>query len=353
MKSIQKIEKKFPVRILLHAPGIHVGGGLHLLESLLESSSATFDWLQLDKRIQSKGHLAGKVPIHWVKKSIWSRLRAEWRLYRRCAVDDTVLCFHGLPPIFHLRGHVVVFAQNMLLFDSSSLHGYPFLAMLRLIGERWWTRIFSRNCDRYIVQTPSMATVVRCCLDNQVPISVCPFISRVTELSHGPIRESSSQYDFVYVASGEAHKNHGNLLLAWCLLAEAGLTPSLALTVDPLSHPSLASEIAKQRDHHGLNIVNLGKIASAEIPALYDSSSALIFPSKVESFGLPLIESTQMGLPVLASELDYVRDVIVPVETFDPNSPVSIARAVRRFFKNPEPTVPIRSTEEFLAEVLR
>ena len=103
---------KFPVRILLHAPGIHVGGGLHLLESLLEPNSASFEWAQLDKRIQSKGLLTEKVAILWVKKSIWSRLWAEWQLYRRCAVGDTVLCFHGLPPFFHLRGHVVVFVQN-------------------------------------------------------------------------------------------------------------------------------------------------------------------------------------------------------------------------------------------------
>ena len=341
------------MRILLHAPGIHVGGGLHLLQSLFESSSATFDWGQLDKRIQSKGYLTGTAAIHWVKKSVWSRLWAEWRLYRRCTLGDTVLCFHGLPPFFHLRGHVVVFAQNRLLFDSSSLHGYPFSTMLRLMGERLWTRILSRNCDRYIVQTPSMASVVRCSLGNQVPISVLPFIFRVADMSRGTTMASSSQYDFVYVASGDAHKNHGNLLLAWRLLAEAGLKPSLALTVDALSHLMLASEITKQRDHHGLNIVNLGKVASADMPALYKSSSAMIFPSKVESYGLPLIEATQMGLPVLASELDYVRDVIEPVETFDPESPVSIARAVRRFLKNPDPIGPVGTAEEFLAEVLR
>lgn len=323
-----------------------------MLKSLLELSSATFEWVQLDKRIQSKGHLTRKVAIHWIKKSIWSRLWAEWRLYRRCAVGDTVLCFHGLPPFFHLRGHVVVFAQNKLLFDSSSLHGYPFLTRLRLMGERGWTRMLSRNCDRYIVQTPTMASAVQCGLGNQVPITVCPFISRVADMPNDSTRESSPQYDFVYVASGDAHKNHGNLLLAWSLLAKSGLKPSLALTVDVDSHPMLASEIAKQREFNGLNIVNLGKVAGADMPDLYKSSSALIFPSKVESFGLPLLEAAEMGLPVLASELDYVRDVIVPIETFDPESPVSIARAVRRFLKNPEPITPVGTAEDFLAEVL-
>jgi glycosyltransferase involved in cell wall biosynthesis len=89
------------------------------------------------------------------------------------------------------------------------------------------------------------------------------------------------------------------------------------------------------------------------IASLYQSSSALIYPSRTESFGLPLIEAMDYGLPILASELDYVRDVVVPVETFNPDSPVSIARAVRRFLGKAESTVQHHSADTFLAEVLR
>ena len=83
------------------------------------------------------------------------------------------------------------------------------------------------------------------------------------------------------------------------------------------------------------------------------ASSALIFPSRTESFGLPLIEAMHHGLPILAPELDYVRDVVTPIETFDPSSPISIARAVRRFLGNAEPTAQIHSAEDFLLEVLK
>lgn len=79
----------------------------------------------------------------------------------------------------------------------------------------------------------------------------------------------------------------------------------------------------------------------------------LIFPSKTESIGLLQIEATQLGLHVIASELDCVRNLIQPSKTFDPNSSISIARAVRHFLGNAEPAVQIHSAEEFLAEVLR
>ena len=62
-------------------------------------------------------------------------------------------------------------------------------------------------------------------------------------------------------------------------------------------------------------------------------ADTMIFLSLVESFGLPLIEASKLPLHIVASELDYVRDVCVPKENFNPKSSNSIAVAVRRFLK--------------------
>lgn len=340
-------------QLVLHAPNIHSGGGGVLLRSILAVTDLPVRWAQLDERIRDSCQLPQCAVKHYVNRSVASRLLAEWRLWHSTTENDVVLCFHSLPPLLPLRGKVVIFVQNRLLIEQCSLSSYPLRVRVRLWIERLWGRALQDRCSRYIVQTPSMAGFLKCWLRSEISVSVLPFSPATLASSTSKTAAARKQFDFVYVASGEAHKNHDNLLLAWRLLAEAGLRPSLALTVDALSHPMLASEIARVRERHGLNIVNLGMVASTDIPALYQSSSALIFPSKVESFGLPLIEAAQMGLPVLASELDYVRDIIEPVETFDPVSPVSIARAVRRFLKNPDPITPVGTAEEFLAEVLK
>jgi glycosyltransferase involved in cell wall biosynthesis len=65
-----------------------------------------------------------------------------------------------------------------------------------------------------------------------------------------------------------------------------------------------------------------------------------------------LLEAASCGLPIVAAECDYVRDVVTPVETFDPESAVSIARAVRRFLGSPEPAVPVLTANHFLARIL-
>lgn len=325
-----------------------------MLKGLLSACSASFDVLQLDQRIQGSFALPKRVDVHWVKKSVAARLYAELQLFRQCSSEDMVLCFHGLPPLFPLRGRVAVFVQNRILFESGSLEAYPLLTRIRLFIERIWLRRMRSHGKRYLVQTSSMAVAARKCLGLDVDIVEQAFVPKENldfpENNSIPVVKRK---DFLYVSSGEAHKNHTNLLEAWRLLAEAGLKPSLTLTVSPDAYPFLVSEIARYVRQFGLNIVNEGHVPKDHIHSLYLSSTALIFSSSLESFGLPLIEASQLGLPVIAPELDYVRDVIQPAETFDPSSPLSISRAVRRFLRQPEPAVRIGSVEEFLAEVLR
>ena len=63
---------------------------------------------------------------------------------------------------------------------------------------------------------------------------------------------------------------------------------------------------------------------------------------------MPLLEATECRLAILAPELDYVRDVCEPVQSFDPLSPLSISRAVKRFLGINSPLMSILSPAEFL-----
>jgi glycosyltransferase involved in cell wall biosynthesis len=103
---------------------------------------------------------------------------------------------------------------------------------------------------------------------------------------------------------------------------------------------------------YGVKVTNAGGLSHHDVLELYNKSMSGIYPSTFESFGLPLIEMRQAGLPVLASELDYVRDVLDPEQSFDPESSVSIARAVKRFMGKDEQTLPIFNAKQFMDCVL-
>ena len=54
----------------------------------------------------------------------------------------------------------------------------------------------------------------------------------------------------------------------------------------------------------------------------------------------------------LLEELDYVRDILDPAETFDPNSAISICRAVKRFLKVIDKKTDIVNPEEFINKIV-
>lgn len=345
-----------PSRVFIHATNVHQGGGRSLLEALLGALHDKAEFvLSLDDRMPTPRDMGNNVQIKRIKPSVLQRLDAERWLARRVAPEDIVLCFGNLPPLFKLRGHTVVFVQNRYLIDDVKLNGFPLRVRLRLVMERLWLSRKMANASEFVVQTPTMKRLLEIKTRGRVPVRVLPFVAQ----PNGYVRSMPQQKvqkenncDFVYVASGEPHKNHRQLIEAWCQLAEEGLFPSLCLTLDETSFAGLCHEIEVMRQRYGLKVKNAGGLSHQDVLALYKKAGASIYPSTFESFGLPLIEARQAGLPVLASELDYVRDVLDPEQTFDPESSISIARAVKRFMGMDEQLLPLLDATRFMASVL-
>ena len=154
---------------------------------------------------------------------------------------------------------------------------------------------------------------------------------------------------FLILNGFAGHKNHRVLIQAFNKLEQLGENVELIVTL-----PS--SAFAELSDGKALrNVVNLGVLGRDDVLARMRLCSALIFPSKAETFGIPLIEAVALGLPIIASELDFVRDVCLPVETFDPNSFDSIVDAVLRFAGRSHKARAKRflSAEEFVSKLHR
>lgn len=309
--------------LVIHAPNIHIGGGRTLLLALL-SALRQPAVVQLDERFGPMPDLAAGVQVIRVAPSLVGRLQAESRLQLLCRSGDVLLCFGNLPPLFRSSARVFVYLQNRYLTTSRPLAGLRWSARLRIRIERLWLRHRLSNAT-LLVQTETMLQEVRenfVCLASVLPFLPCevqPAQERLPVL-----------YEYLYVASGEPHKNHRRLLQAWVLLANRGFRPSLCLTLDKQCDAALYSWMEQLVLQHGLRVSN-NPVPSGQISGLYAQCGTLIYPSLFESFGLPLLEARRAGMPILASERDYVHDVVTPVVSFDPESALSIARAVMRY----------------------
>ena len=341
-------------QLIIYAPNIHTGGGLTLLRALLhEWEKSVSLTLFVDMRSANKLSLPNNLKIFWVKNTILSRLRNEFLLKKIASKNDVILCFHGLPPILRSEATIVAFMQNYNYFLPIDPKNYQIKVLFRILIERLILIFFWSRISVFIVQTPTMFRALRAWLDNRSggaakEVKISPFAD--DPIFTNTKNQRINSVNFIYVADGASHKNHEVLLKAWSLLAQENIYPSLVLTLTSRDI-SLKNTIKIISERDGLQIHDLGEISRDEVISLYSRSDALIYPSISESFGLPLIEASRAGLPIVASELDFVRDVCRPHETFDPNSPWSIARAVKRFLKIDELGVNVRSPSEFCSEV--
>jgi glycosyltransferase involved in cell wall biosynthesis len=343
-------------RVFIHAVNVHQGGGRSLLEAIINAFPIGMpSVLSLDSRMPLFKEKNKNIYVKRVQPTILRRLLAEISLLNDVMLNDVVICFGNLPPLFKLRGHVVVFVQNRYLIDDVNLDGFSIKTRLRLRMERLWLCFRMSNADEFVVQTLSMNRLLDVLTQGKIPVSVLPFMSNHEGYfrSVQPLeKKKEKDFDFVYVASGEPHKNHRQLIEAWCLLAKDGVFPTLGLTLDKVHFVELCSFVEQKVRQYQLNVKNLGRLPHEHVKQIYNQADALIYPSVFESFGLPLIEARQAGLAVLASELDYVRDVLDPEEVFDPNSAISIARAVKRFMDLEEEPLSLLDAKGFLNKIL-
>ncbi|WP_127717846.1 glycosyltransferase [Halobacteriovorax sp. HLS] len=331
-------------RIIISAYNIHSGGGKVLLRELLSSLPKEYEFfIFLDDRLDISIQETEKIKTLRVKNSFLSRLFAERKLKKISKKFDSLFCFGNLPPLFKSKIKTTIYLQNKYLISPKFICRDSFQSVIRMSIEKIWFELRKSKDYLYLVQTSTMKVAFFKNQGNDFNVKTFPFLPKIID------RNTTADKDqgFLYIASDEKHKNHKNLIAAWKELANEGITPSLTLVINK---GKLSDQIKEASSANKLNIKVIHDIKREDIFKLYTKSEALIYPSLMESFGLPLLEAKHFNLPIIASEMDYVRDVVKPIETFDPHSPISISRAIKRFMSiNSEIEIP--STESIFDEL--
>ncbi len=133
----------------------------------------------------------------------------------------------------------------------------------------------------------------------------------------------------LYVGSNKPHKNLTRLVRAWATLRPSDTTLVIAGAWLP-TYP----EPLQLAMHLGLNeqhVRFLGPVDEPDLPALYASALAFVFPSLYEGFGLPVLEAMACGVPVACSNVSSLPEVAGNAALlFDPHDTDAIVAALER-----------------------
>lgn len=114
---------------------------------------------------------------------------------------------------------------------------------------------------------------------------------------------------FFYPASAISYKNHTIIIEAAKQLKKKGITNyRVVLTLEGDENKAV-EKMAQEVQEQNLPIEFIGKITPDEVYEYY-SKSILIFPSYVETFGLPMLEAKLHGSPILASDCPFSHEIL-------------------------------------------
>jgi glycosyltransferase involved in cell wall biosynthesis len=179
----------------------------------------------------------------------------------------------------------------------------------------WHTR---RHCDRIIAisEFTRQELISRFSLP---PERVATILSGVRPSRRSPddeIAQVRTRYRlprrfFYYPATMAPHKNHPFLLEVMSVLSRRDPdAPHLVLsgkkTEPELTRLEGLVQTLGLRDR----VLHMGFVPFDDVWRVLSAAEALVFPSEFEGFGLPAIEAQQCGVPVVASDIPALREVV-------------------------------------------
>jgi glycosyltransferase involved in cell wall biosynthesis len=160
---------------------------------------------------------------------------------------------------------------------------------------------------------------------------------RLTVVHHGLDHQAfafqfpSARSDRYFIAVGNTrpYKNIATAIKAFAMCAQADADVRLVIAGRGDAVATLRPLAARLGVADRVRFA--GPLAQDELLALLHGATALVFPSLIEGFGLPVLEAMAAGCPVIGSRIPTVQEIADDAALFaEPSSPDEFAAAMSR-----------------------
>lgn len=318
--------------LLIDALYINNGGGKILLNYLVDrlEKEGLAPFYLFDERCKNDFSQIPENRKIFMRASLWARhkfYKDNYHLYSK------VLCFGNLSPTIKLGVPIYTYFHQTLYLNIPKE-----FSLKDRIGFKIKTYIFKEllsNTSKLLVQNEIVKEESIKKLPIEASKIICiPFYPNEDLIVNRGVKKE--KYSFIYVSSGYPHKNHLNLIAAFCKFHDTFGVGKLILTVDVQQFKALG-DLIDQKTKVGYPIVNIGFVNRTSLIQYYGVSEYLVFPSLEESFGLGIVEAIDSGCKVIGSNLPYLHQVCNPSLMFDPLSVESIFTALAQTVDNVVP----------------
>ena len=244
-----------------------------------------------------------------VKKSMLHRLYFDHFVAHKLVKKykaDRVLSLQNIE-LPHTNVPQTVYEHNALPFSEYKFK--PWEAFRPWYSQQILGRMMKksiRRAEKVLVQTNWMKEeIIRQCgiPADRVEVKFLP----VEMLETHPWKMDETCPTFFYPAGPPAYKNHRTFLKACELLKEQGMEDYRVIWTVTGEENEGMKKLKAEAEEKQLPIEFIGPVPRTQLFEQY-ASSVLVFPSYIETIGLPLLEARSVGAPILAADCLYERD---------------------------------------------
>jgi glycosyltransferase involved in cell wall biosynthesis len=169
-------------------------------------------------------------------------------------------------------------------------------------------------------------------------------LERFQDEGSSPTEHENGTVRLLHISHYADHKNVGVLFAALEELRAIGITNVVLSTTADVEDARYAVSFCRVSDRALLSkpsissrVRLLGDVPYEQVAKVYWEHDIFVFPSLAESYGHPLVEAMASGLPVVAANLAYARELCGDAAIyFDPLSAYDLARQISRLIADPQ-----------------
>lgn len=321
------------------------GGALSVLNEYYERAieDTKNEWLFVvsGDSIKSKRNIK-VIRFPWVKKSWVHRIYFELFVAHKVVHDnkvDKIISLHNLLVPFAKVPNEVYFHQALIFSEKrfSITENPKFWIYQNIISIPF--RYSIKHADKVIIQTRVLAKIINKKLGvsmKNITIrqpAVSPELKNVRFNGH---RADGDILQFIYPAAPYEYKGHKDIIRALKLLDTDQLEKIQIIFTFDGSESSYAKMLKQEAVNNNLPVKFIGYVKHYDLVQYY-KSSALLFTSSIESFGVPLVEARLANAPIIASATDITREVLDSYQNacyYQPGCPSALASIIKSYIKN-------------------
>jgi glycosyltransferase involved in cell wall biosynthesis len=333
------MDTKIKQKLVISAVNLVEGGPLTVLRDCVAAAEELLDndWdiivlVNKVSLIETSGVTCLEFPL--AKRSWLIRLYYEWWHFRKLSKSikpDIWLSLHDITACVEAPCQIV-YCHNAAPFFKISLREAwlePTLLMFNLFYRYLYGIGIRRN--RYvIVQQEWLRQEFKRLFSVQNVIVAYPVVS--SQQNKMPREKNRGEnFVFFYPTLPRVFKNIELVCEAVKRLNQDGISGfEVRLTLDG-SENRYASHIVKLYANTE-GIVFIGRQNKSEMMSQYDESDCVLFPSRLETWGLPISEAKALGKPMLIAELPYAHETVGTydkVSFIDPFDAIGLANKMQ------------------------